>query len=81
MSKEVRARLRSRNNQQGKEDTGKEETKDQGQSFLHLPSSELLASLANRGSHIPSTEKEMTKSLRDFPDARRLHSVRHKEHL
>ena len=36
MSKEVRARLRSRNNQQGKEDTGKEETKDQGQEFSFI---------------------------------------------
>ena len=36
-------------------------------------SSELLASLANRGSYISSTEKEMTESLRDFPDAVRLH--------
>lgn len=34
MLREVKARLRSRNNQQGKEETGKEETKDPARSFL-----------------------------------------------
>lgn len=52
--------------------TGKEETKDQSQVFFsHLFSSELLASLGNRGSYIPFTEKEVAESLRDLTDATR----------
>ena len=57
MLREVKARLRSRNNQQGKEETGKEETKDQGQefsftcshqSFLPAWPTEAVASLSQR---------------------------------
>lgn len=69
--REVRARLGSHNNQQGRV-TGKEETKDQSQVFFsHLFSTELLASLGNRGSYIPFTEKEVAESLRNLTDATR----------